>query len=597
MLQRLLYFIAGVDRELIARCPPTDRIWAMQIGFSLCLSFLVVFGVSYYALGYIVGSTALRSSIAVVIALTVMMFDRALFQSDWFVQGAFWLDDDQSGTAGEGLRRSVWQFVRIAARLAISLGLAWVIALFLELALFSDAISQKIDRDRVAGNRPIFEQIDKYASGLDREIAESRSQLTAIEQHQRELLAQAPVPSENPAAADPDVERELKALAEREVGVRGEVRELEETIREQSLDMSAEQFGEKLRPTNSGRAGAGRRYELAKKQKEAAEILLQSRQAELSDIVARRERIKNDAAARVAADLAQREEQRQEFAAKRAAIQNQVDTARANFQMLESQREAKVQRYRERTLEGSFVQQRKDSNDPLVRLTAYQALKSDPQEGPAITLFSWMIRLFVVFLEIVPVVTKIFFSPPSMYAINVQSQLKSARVAARSMTWKLADAEPERDRHSPEPVAPPIEPSQADHRVTPIFPRSETPERSAPPETARVPSNPVARRRWGLPLRRAKEEYPAPTNDQTMIAAIPVPAEIGDKAEARLVDEVAIAPAAPADEEPQVEQAVPVSQSEDGERLVVVYNGGGVRDVGPSSLAATENEIATPRRA
>lgn len=143
MLQRLLYFIAGVDRELIARCPPTDRIWAMQIGFSLCLSFLVVFGVSYYALGYIVGSTPLRASIAVVIALTVMMFDRALFQSDWFVQGAFWLDDDQSKKVGEGLRRSVWQFVRITARLAISLGLAWVIALFLELALFSDAISQR----------------------------------------------------------------------------------------------------------------------------------------------------------------------------------------------------------------------------------------------------------------------------------------------------------------------------------------------------------------------------------------------------------------------------------------------------------------------
>lgn len=590
MLQRLLYFIAGVDRELIARCPPTDRIWAMQIGFSLCLSFLVVFGVSYYALGYIVGSTPLRASIAVVIALTVMMFDRALFQSDWFVQGAFWLDDDQSKKVGEGLRRSVWQFVRITARLAISLGLAWVIALFLELALFSDAISQKIDRDRVAGNRPIYEQIDKYASGLDREIAESRAQLTAIEQHQRELLAQAPLPSDTPTAADPEVDRELKSLAEREATVRSEVRELEATIRDQSLDMSAEQFGEKLRPTNSGRAGAGRRYELAKKQKEAAETLLQSRQSELSDIVARRERVKNDAAARMAADLAQRDDQKQDFAAKRAAIQKQVDTARANLQLLESQREAKVQRYRERTLEGSFVQQRKDSNDPLVRLTAYQALKSDPQEGQAITLFSWMIRLFVVFLEIVPVVTKIFFSPPSMYAINVQSQIKSARVAARSMTWKLAEDEPERERAIPEAVAP-VEPAHADDRVTPIFPRFE------PPEAARAPSNPTARRRWGLPLRKAKEAYPAPTNDQAIIATIPVPAESSDKIEARLADEVSAEPVAPVHREPVVEEAVPASQPEEGERLVVVYNGGGMRDVGPGSHAPAETELVAPRRA
>ncbi|PZA12794.1 DUF4407 domain-containing protein [Rhodopseudomonas palustris] len=590
MLRGLLYFIAGVDRELIARCPPTDRIWAMQIGFSLCLSFLVVFGVSYYALGYIVGSMPLRSSIAAVIALTVMMFDRALFQSDWFVQGAFWFDDDQSNKAGEGLRRSVWQFVRITARLAISLGLAWVIALFLELALFSDAISQKIDRDRVAGNRPVYEQIDKYASGLDREIAESRAQLTAIEEHQREFFAQAPLPQVSPTAAAPEADTELKALSEREERVRGEVGELEATIREQSLDMSAEQFGEKLRPTNSGRAGAGRRYEFAKKQKEAAETLLQARQAELSDLVARRERVTNDAAARIAADLARRDDQRQDFAAKRVAIQKQVDTARANLQALEGQREAKVQRYRDRTLEGAFVQQRRDSNDPLVRLTAYQALKSDPQEGQAITLFSWMIRLFVVFLEIVPVVTKIFFSPPSMYAINVQSQIRSARIAARSMTWRLADEEPERGRRSRELVAP-ADTSQADVRVTPLFQRFE------PPEAAHAASNPTARRRWGLPLRKAKEEDPSPTNEKAIVATIPVPAELSDKTEVRLADEVAAEPVGPVHRKPVVEEAVAASQPEEGERVVVVYNGGGVRDVGAASLAPAETEIAAPRRA
>ena len=158
------------------------------------------------------------------------------------------------------------------------------------------------------------------------------------------------------------------------------------------------------------------------------------------------------------------------------------------------------------------------------------------------------------------------------------------------MTWKLAEDEPEHDRKMPEPVAP-IEPAHADDRVTPIFPRFE------PPETVGAPSNPTARRRWGLPVRKAKEEYPAPTNDQAIVATIPVPAETSDKTEAQLADEVSGVPLAAVEREPLVEEAVPASPPEEAERVVVVYNGGGMRDVGPGSHAPAETEIATPRRA
>src|SRR5262245_49647996 len=129
MMQRFLYGVAGVDRETLATCPASDRLWATQLGFSLCLSFVVVFGVSFHATGYMIENAWLRAAVALVIALTVFMFDRALYQSDWFYQGVLWSPEKspekKEGSAPAG--RSPRSMLRIAARLAMSFGLAWVI--------------------------------------------------------------------------------------------------------------------------------------------------------------------------------------------------------------------------------------------------------------------------------------------------------------------------------------------------------------------------------------------------------------------------------------------------------------------------------------
>ena len=89
MIRNALYQIAGIDRETLARCPATDKLWAAHLGFSLLLSFTVVLGITFHATGYVIANPWLRLLAAAVVALTVFMFDRALYQSDWFVQGVF----------------------------------------------------------------------------------------------------------------------------------------------------------------------------------------------------------------------------------------------------------------------------------------------------------------------------------------------------------------------------------------------------------------------------------------------------------------------------------------------------------------------------
>ena len=411
MIRNALYQVAGIDRETLTSCPATDKLWAAHLGLSLLLSFTVVLGITFHATGYVIANPWLRLFTAAVVALTVFMFDRALYQSDWFVQGVFRLP------AGKGERGDSWagarRFFRIATRLTISLGLAWVIAVFLELAVFSDTISDKIKREHVEANRLVYAKIEQYEAQLAAEVGERRRNLTALEQLQRRELAleRAAVPS-----AD-DRERQMQAL-NNEIGrldalqqeLRGQLRQAEEKIVSYAQDMNAEELGRRINPASSGRAGAGPRYQFARRQKEVYEVQQAGLRNELSQLRDRRAELTAQQQRLVADAKAQRERERAAAQTRRDALLARVEAARADLKALESARPAKVEAFRREALAASDYQPQKD--DPLSRMTAYQQLKSDPKDGATITLFSWMTRFLIIFLEIVPVVAKMFFSPP-----------------------------------------------------------------------------------------------------------------------------------------------------------------------------------------
>src|SRR5262245_54390609 len=131
MIQRVACHIAGVDRETLSSCPATDKLWVAHLAFSLTLSFIVVLAITFHATGYVIANVWMRLAAAAVVATTVFLFDRALYQSDWFFQRlpVGWTSDEHRATPWLTLRR----FLRIGGRLMISFGLAWVIAVFLEL--------------------------------------------------------------------------------------------------------------------------------------------------------------------------------------------------------------------------------------------------------------------------------------------------------------------------------------------------------------------------------------------------------------------------------------------------------------------------------
>jgi hypothetical protein len=426
MIQRLFSFIAGVDYKTMSSCPTTDRMWASQLGFSLCLSFTVVFGVSFYATGYMIDSSTIRGLIAFVVALTVLMFDRALCQSDWFYQGR----SENSGAdiqTREEVKLSTSRFLRIGARLAISLGFAWVIAMFMELAIFSDTISEKIERDRIANNKPIFEKIDAFEAQLNAEIERNRAYVSELETASRTAATEVPSTDLAAAAESEELRRQIAKSAAREEELRAEIAQIEQSVHRYTEELNAEEFGPRLFPNNTGRAGFCTRYEFAKRQKEAFEAQLASRQNEMAQLLTKRDEIRKSGSDLLVSNRALREQELAMIQAKHEALQSSLEKARLTLKQLEIEKAVRTKEFQAKVLAESYFLSKKDSADPLRRIAAYQDLKNDPKDGPVITLFSWMTRFFIIFLEIVPVVAKIFFSPPSVYAAKVQVQTERAR--------------------------------------------------------------------------------------------------------------------------------------------------------------------------
>jgi hypothetical protein len=436
MFQRALWAVAGIDRQALETCPATDKVWATHLGFSLLLSFTVVLGISLHATSYIIEQPAVRFLVATVIALTVFMFDRALYQSDWFSQGFLrhGYVDAESDT-GSPAGRAWWRFFRITVRLSISFGLAWMIALFLELAIFSDTITDKIKREHVTSNQPVFQKLNRYEAALDDEIALRRQTLATVEATYRNKLAE-PIPEAAPPQTVADrYGPDLAALDKEERELRAAVRDINASIASYSEEMNAEQRGQKLRSTNSGRAGTGPRYEFARQQREVFIEQRAQREKELAQLQSRREELRAAERQLAAAASSHFTDQRANIERTRHDLEAQVETTRRELRELDSSRDAKLDTFRRQTLSSSEFKKLRD--DPLARMTAYQELKSDPIDGTTITLFSWMTKLLVIFLEIVPVVAKIFFSPPSVYAARIQVNVARARARIRqeSSEW------------------------------------------------------------------------------------------------------------------------------------------------------------------
>jgi len=306
--------------------------------------------------------------------------------------------------------------------------LAWVLSVFVELAIFSDTISGKINTDYLAANVPIFQKIANYEAQLDTEIRDHYTALRALEdQYQSDLREQVTL---DPAAQSQlnDYDEQTRLLDDQDRELRQRIRSARDNVRKYEEDMNAEELGQKLREHNSGINGKGARYEFAKKQKELYQREQEALEAQIGELGKKRQAISQSQTNLTDETALRRNEDRAVLKNKGQQLERQIAQQTAELKSLQSARAGKSERFRTNAIAAPDFQKLKD--DPLSRMTAYQQLKDDSKNGGTIILFSWMTRLLIIFLEIVPVLAKTFFSPPSVYAAKVQAHVEKARLDA-----------------------------------------------------------------------------------------------------------------------------------------------------------------------
>ncbi len=506
MMERFFFLVAGVDRETLRECPPTDRILARQLGVMLSLTFVIIATITFYSLTYIsqasveydVATNSFQSQsnsfgwygylvaglVAVVVASVITLFDRMIYQSDWFYQLPL-ASVKQLGRSGRA--RFLWSKTwRVIVRLTISVAVAYALSTFLELKVFESQIVKRIQDLYLTRNEPVFADIRGYADSLRTRAEDARarlnslrkqagdlrnekiqrdasldSRLNAIRQELSNLEASSPSGDDELRRRQAD---EVRPIAAESVTIRAELDSLAKDIADFRDRRNAEATG--VNPENldgiSGKGGcaqrceywqaklntaAARRTELLARfaQLEAAQQSINERYAQLvveadSAVQERVGRLttERDAIFAEAQRKASRLEAEHDAQVARAATQ--MATAEANLSKLESGYFGDLDNYtKRREVAPDYIP---FSDGPLDRLTALLDLKREAIYGPTISWFSWWVKGFIIFLEVIPVLSKMFFSPPSVYGFRIRAAVEAGQFEQISPANDLTRAGP-----------------------------------------------------------------------------------------------------------------------------------------------------------
>jgi hypothetical protein len=407
--------IAGVDPVALEDCPATDRVWAAQLGFSLLLNFVVVFGLTYYSIGYFLSEIYARLFVAFMVAAVVTTFDRALFQFDWFtvalLHEAREFDRDHIAP-WRRLATFARPFWRLSFRLLISLAIAYTLSVFAELAVFDGAIRERMAVDNFSQNAPYRQRVADFEKALDENASAQRAVVSRVEGEIRGLQKGFVSPT------DQDeydlLRRDAAAARNRIATIEGTLADNEKRINDLNEDIYAERYGLKDKPHRTGRPGCDAPslcYNLVVTVREIRD----TNDKLLKELDALRMRV-TDLDGR-ASELAKRRAASEGEVV--AARHKELETLRAELVAFEARRPALIADYEAQLRRDGVYRPLRD--DPIIRLGIMDDLRHDPVRGPAFAQMSYLIKAFIAFLELAPVLAKILFAPPTVYSARIRT--------------------------------------------------------------------------------------------------------------------------------------------------------------------------------
>ena len=434
---KIIAFLSLTDTEVLAQSGRYDRMLAYAMVFRQLVTFAFTFLLFTYGVSLFLGPIAAAIS-GFVFALTLFFLDQAIIGSDWALKNPF--------KGGLPIRKLFGLIPRVFYSLIIAIGLATLA----EISLQANAIDQQIQKDVVDNNKEYFARMSLYEQELDTAVNVSENKIKDIQQQLINIKTaqNTLINADNNHDSDTIVntlDNQQVSLEELQTNQKVLINELADTNDNLSKARKDYQywFNEAIleRTGKDGRAPTeGAKYKRAVKTYEELKLLIPTIEADIAHIQTRLDGVEQQLL--IATDqLNEFQQIRNTLESKETTLAqnliriNKLDDELSEFQILLNaqieDKQLKLEQFRI-TLQndGLFYEQK---TGVLTRYLALQKIHSDSEFGKVATLFSYMLKIFFIAIELMPVIIKLFFSPFSFYSLRMYRKMQIALLQEKAL--------------------------------------------------------------------------------------------------------------------------------------------------------------------
>jgi len=427
---KLCAFLSLTDTEVLAESGRYDRMLAYAMVFRQLVTFAFTFLLFTYGVSIFLSPVSAYTA-GFVFALTLFFLDQAIIGSDWALRNPF--------KKGLPFR----QLFGLIPRLFYSLIIAIALATLAEISLQANAIDEQVQKDVIQNNQEYFARLATFDQELNTTVDATETKISQIQEELTSLRAkQETIKNTNESYDQDTVANSIKnyqvtldELQRDQKNAINNVAELNERLSQTRKDYQY-WFNESIleRTGQDGRpATEGPKYERAVKTYTQLAELIPVIEAE---IIASKERLNG-----IEANIVKTTNTLNDYQLKSNTLsekntnlilnENRIEQLNNELQkeqqVLTQQiedKQTKLDTYRQKLVnDGLFYEQK---TGMLVRYLALNKIHADPELGEAALIFSYMLKVFFIAIELMPVIIKLFFSPFSFYSLKMYRKMHIA---------------------------------------------------------------------------------------------------------------------------------------------------------------------------
>ncbi|WP_196140793.1 DUF4407 domain-containing protein [Aliikangiella sp. G2MR2-5] len=449
---KLFSFLSLTDYEELKKCGKYDRTLVYAMVFRQLVTFaftcmLFTYGVSLFL------DFKVAVIVGIIFSLTLFFLDQAIIGSDWALKNPF--------KGGIPFRSILGLIPRIIYSLIIAVGLATLA----EISLQANAIDEQIQHESNEKNRPYFTKLEKYEQELETGISVDRRKVEDIQAEIQQLSDQN---HRYEQASRTDDESTLSNTLSIKQQNSTELQRTQQTLFNEIASINKRLakaredynfwFNEALleRTGKDGRAPTeGPKYHRAVATYTDLGKQIEILESELKDTQQKLESLKPDIESALQAlnqvqkninDLQLTEANYEQNKQTIARLEDSLGTAKSMLNRAIDEKQKKMDEYRQKLEKDGLFYEVKTGM--LRRYLALKNIHRDPEIGEAAMLFSWLLKIFFIAIELMPVIIKLFFSPFSFYSLRMYRKMQEALLEEEEKL-ELARAKYRKQDHYP----------------------------------------------------------------------------------------------------------------------------------------------------